>query len=132
MIDFKKKMEQDRLRKQKRMEDARLTVTGAIQTLLNLKPQPPKLSVPAQHEILVCQCCGHTWTSEEAEAIKKAWAQHVQTVRGPLCDMCWHLFSVMNQAHAQGRSLKEVLQEFLKGMARKTGRPFGTLWTEKN
>lgn len=132
MIDFKKKMEQERIRKGKALEDAQLTMTGAIQTLLNLKPQPPKLSIPEQHEILVCQCCGHTWSSSEAETIRKAWKMHVQHVRGPLCDVCWHLFSVMNQAHAQGRSFKDVVFAFLRGMAKLAHKEWKTLWETKH
>jgi hypothetical protein len=125
MIDFKKKMEE---RKQKNQARMGLAVTGAIQTLLNLAPEPPKFSIPEQREILVCQCCGHTWSSSESDKIKKAWAMHVRTVRGPLCDICWHLYSVMSQAHARKLSLKQVVFAFLRGMAKQLRKDWNHLW----
>lgn len=117
MIDFKKK----------KTSDARVILTGAIQTLLNLVPPGPE-----QTEMLVCQCCGHTWTSSDADAIKKSWRLHEKTVRGPLCDVCWHLWSVSNQAHARGLSLRQVVFRFLRGRAKQLRREFKIIWNEKN
>lgn len=130
MIDFKKKLQEKRVLDQKTREDADIILTGAIQTILNLEPKVP-FNIPEQSEMLVCQCCGHTWSCSEADTIKKSWKQHESRVRGPLCDICWHLWSVTNQAHARKLSLKDVVFRFLKGRAKQLHRDFNILWTEK-
>lgn len=135
MIDFKKKLQLHTERKQKAEKDVTLVVTGAAQLMFNIADEvrpPSKFNIPCQSEMIVCQCCGHTWTSSEADTIKKAWNQPlIPQGLGPLCDLCWHLYSVTNQAHVQGRSLKEVVQKFLEGRAKQTHRPFNHIWTEK-
>jgi hypothetical protein len=131
MIDFKKKMEQDRIKKEKLVRDSEFVALGAAQYLLNLTEKHIPFSIPEQSEILVCQCCGHTWTSSEAVNIKKSWAKFVKEIRGPLCDICWLLYSVSNQAHVRSQSLKEAVRKFLEGRAKQTHRPFEVLWNEK-
>lgn len=111
-----------------KLADARIAVTGALQTLLNLAPRPH----PEQSEIIVCQICGHTWTSSDAETIKKSWRLHEKTVRGPLCDICWHIWSVTNQAHARGLSLKAVVFRFLRGRAKQLHTEWKNLWTSRH
>lgn len=93
------------------------------QTLLDL-PKPK----PVQKEMLCCQVCGHTWTSENAETIRKSWKLHEKTIRGPLCDICWQLYSVTNQAAVRGLSFKEVVWRFLKGRAKQLHRDYRTIW----
>jgi hypothetical protein len=131
MIDFKKKLAERKVLGAKLRAEAEIIVTGAAQTLLNLEPKTP-FNIPSQAEILVCQCCGHTWDCSEAETIKKSWAMHKQLVQGPLCDICWHLWSVTNQAHARKLSLKDVVFRFLKGRAKQLHRDWNILWTEKH
>jgi len=132
MINFKKSLQENAIaiNKKKREADAHMILTGAIQTLLNLDPKVPFVT-PEQSEMLVCQCCGHTWECSEAETVRKSWARHEKTVRGPLCDICWHLWSVANQAHVRKLSLKDVVFRFLRGRAKQLHRDFEAIWTEK-
>lgn len=95
-----------------------------IQTLLKFPPRKPE-----QLEMLVCQTCGHTWPSSDAEQIRKSWKMNERTIRGPLCDICHHIWSVTNQAHARGLSLKAVVFRFLRGRAKQLHIEWKNIWT---
>lgn len=122
MIDFKKKLRAEK--------DVKLVVTGAAQLMFNIADNT---KAPEQMEMIACQCCGHTWTSSEADTIKKAWKQKgIPPGLGPLCDICWHLYCVSQAAHRQRKSLKTAIHGFVKGRAKQLHRDFLTVWTEKN
>lgn len=118
--------------KLKRAEhEVNLVVAGTSQLLFNLadRTQTPELS---QAEMITCQCCGHTWITSEADTIKKAWKQKgIPPGLGPLCDICWHLYSITNLAHSQGRCLKDVVHRFLKGRAKQRHVDLETVWMER-
>lgn len=98
------------------------------QTLLDLRVIRP----PVQKEMLCCQICGFTWASEDAETIRRSWALHEKTVRGPLCNICWGLWSITNQAHFRKLSLKDAVFRFLKGRAKQLHiRDFRKVWEGK-
>lgn len=102
MVDFKK-----------RLKDLR-------QLELVIPPAPP-----AQKEMVVCQCCGHTWT-DDAKAVEKSWKAFPGI--GPLCDICWLLRSVRIQAHVRGISFKTACWRFLKGQAKRLGITWEKVW----
>jgi hypothetical protein len=109
MIDFKKRL--------KKQEDER-------QTLLNLPPAKPK--DPEQAEMLVCQICGRTWKCETAEQSRAFWKKNGGP--GPMCQVCWTAYSLLNQANAHDLSLKQAVKGFLDGYSKRKHRPFREVW----
>lgn len=87
---------------------------------------------PEQTEMLVCQLCRHTWTSDNTETIIQAWNMlRGQGIRGPLCDCCWALHSVLHTARARKISLKRAVGNFLKGLSRREGKEPLKIWKQK-
>lgn len=87
---------------------------------------------PAQSEMLVCQLCGYTWKSENTQVIINSWkALHPNGIRGPLCDCCWTLHTVLNLARVRKISLKRALGNFLKGIAKRERKQPLEIWKEK-
>jgi len=93
----------------------------------------PNLPIqPAQAEMITCQICGNTWTTDNSNAIKRAWKHKmVAHIHGPLCDFCWTLYSLRNQANVQGLSLRQVVKDFLWGEAQRTHKSVDEIW-QKN
>lgn len=86
-----------------------------------------------------CSICG---TTKEGEKLGNGWKRKTEQTfcpdcwrqfagLGPLCDCCWLLHSVHNQAKAKGTSLKTTMEKFLRGEAKRRKSTLHDIWTAK-
>jgi hypothetical protein len=94
------------------------------QTMLDLPPGKPKEA--EQTELAVCQICGHTWQQAGAKNIERFWKK--EGGPGPMCNLCWTIWSLRNQAHARGISLRKAVKNFLFGAVKRMKKPLDELW----
>lgn len=80
-----------------------------------------------QGRILTCCVCRRTWTSMEPYEIET----YLKNPSGGRCASCVYLEMVSRDAHKFGISLRQAVKDYLRGIARTTGKTTDEIWRRK-